>query len=196
MRQLIRHRTANVNEYSGRYSEMSDEFYVPDVEYIQTQSTTNKQGREEGFSDDEKRALQVILQDSNKDSVIRYNALIGQPDPNLSRELARTILPVSNYTECIWKIDLHNFFHMAKLRMDSHAQQEIQDFAVAMYDMVKKKFPISCEAFEDYNLHSVTLSRMEIALMSDLIDGSVTEREDYNMSKREWDEFFAEWCPY
>jgi len=127
----------------------------------------------------------------------------------LSRELARTVLPVSNYTECYWKIDLHNFFHFCRLRMDSHAQQEIQDYAKPMYEMVKPHFPIATEAFEDYSLGSINLSRMEMNVLnyvfehfplmqqssgfcqnitSYIDDISKSEDLDFGLGKREWNE--------
>ena len=130
MRQLVRHRTAKLNEYSGRYSVMSDDCYVPEPEYIQPQSMSNKQGRAGELSDGWKRKYKTIISDITTKAIIAYELLLGNKTiehGGLTRELARTVLPVSNYTECYWKIDLHNFFHFCKLRMDSHAQQEIQD---------------------------------------------------------------------
>ena len=161
MRQLVRHRTAKLNEYSGRYSVMSDDCYVPESEYIQPQSMSNKQGRAGKLSDSWKQKYKTIISDITNKTKVAYELLLGNKTIDhggLTRELARTVLPVSNYTECYWKIDLHNFFHFCKLRMDSHAQQEIQDYAIPMFEMVKPYFPIATEAFEDYSLESVTLS--------------------------------------
>ena len=109
-------------------------------------------------------------------------------DYDIARELARTVLPVSNYTECIWKIDLHNFFHMVQLRSDSHAQKEIQDFSNAMYSLVEPHFPICCEAFEDYVVNARSFSAEEMRIIKDQLDGSWT-MDKYNLSKREREEF-------
>ena len=163
MRQLVRHRTASLNEYSGRYSIMTDECYEPSDDYLQPQSQSNKQGRDGELSDSWKLSYKQKIYEAINKANVAYNFLIGNNTPHggLSRELARTVLPVSNYTECYWKIDLHNFFHFCRLRMDSHAQQEIRDYAKVMYEMVKPEIPIAAEAFEDYSLYSVSLSRME-----------------------------------
>ena len=213
MRQLVRHRTASLNEYSGRYSIMSDDCYVPELDYIQPQSQTNKQGRsDDGLSDGWKTKYQQIINDIRSKCLIAYDFLIGSETiehGGLSRELARTVLPVSNYTECYWKMDLHNFFHFCRLRMDDHAQQEIQDYAKVMYEMVKPEVPIAAEAFEDYSLYSISLSRMELSVLQYMFEHfpleqhssgfcqSITsyltklkkaEDVDFGMGKREWKE--------
>ena len=204
-RQLIRHRTANVNEYSGRYSEMSNEFYVPDFDYMEAQSTTNKQGRAGTISDDDKKVIKDLIEECNDVCYANYQELLNEevtvPSmtrseifsddfPGLSRELARGVLPVSNYTEMYWKIDLHNFFHFCRLRLDSHAQREIRDFAQAMYDFAKPYFPLSMEAFEDYVLNSKTLSRMDLEAITDMLAGKfVANADHYGMGKREYTEF-------
>ena len=158
MRQLIRHRTANVNEYSGRYSEMSDEFYVPDNDYMEAQSKTNKQGRAGSINDEDKKTINDIVTHIEGECYDVYKVLLHEDEvsdymepfsdeyPGLAKELSRMVLPVANYTECYWKIDLHNFFHFLRLRLDSHAQREIRDFAQAMYDFVRPYFPLSMEA--------------------------------------------------
>jgi len=183
MRQLVRHRTANINEYSGRYSEMSDEFYIPEDDYIQKQSKTNNQGR--GEESEEKGLVKFEM---NRSADGAYHAYQHMLNYDIARELARTVLPVSNYTECIWKIDLHNFFHMVQLRSDSHAQKEIQDFSNAMYSLVEPHFPICCEAFEDYVVNARTFSAEEMRIIKDQLDGSWT-MDKYNLSKREREEF-------
>jgi len=213
MRQLVRHRTASLNEYSGRYSIMSDDCYVPDLDYIQPQSQTNKQGRgDDGLSDRWKARYQETINDIRYKCLVAYRFLIGNESiehGGLTRELARTVLPVSNYTECYWKMDLHNFFHFCRLRMDDHAQQEIQDYAKAMYEMVKPEVPIAAEAFEDYSLYSISLSRMELSALQYMFEHfpleqhssgfcqSITsyltrlkkaEDVDFGMGKREWKE--------
>lgn len=212
MRQLIRHRTANVNEYSGRYSEMSDEFYVPDFDYMAPQSKTNKQGRSGVISDQDKTAIKDLIDEAHEICYYNYKELLGEPIehsnyartqpffdeeyPGLSRELARGVLPVSNYTECYWKIDLHNFFHFCRLRLDSHAQREIHDFAQAMYDFAKPYFPLSMEAFEDYVLYARPLSRMDILAIMDMLHGNfISSAEHYGMGKREYTEFVDFFAP-
>lgn len=203
MRQLVRHRTANLNEYSARYSVLSDEFYVPSPDYVAPQSTTNKQGRAGTISEQDKGAVIDIITDSVQQSYFDYLHLLNDDGfknehdsafsedyPGLSRELARVVVPVANYTECYWKCDLHNLFHFLRLRMDSHAQQEIRDFATAMYNLVKDKFPASAEAFEDYRFYAKTLSRMDLLAVKDMLAGVfVPSAEYYGMGKREYTEF-------
>ena len=184
MRQLVRHRTANLNEYSGRYSVMSDDFYFPKGKNLKPQSTTNKQGREDGELRNPGEIEFEIFRifDGAKNA---YHNLL---DWGLSRELARIVLPVANYTEVIWKIDLHNFFHFYRLRADSHALDEIQHFADAMWKLVEPHFPICCEAFTDYVLDAKTFSKKEMAIIKDNLNGSWTMSE-YGLSERESTEF-------
>ena len=187
MRQLVRHRTANLNEYSGRYSVMSNEYYLPQGDYLQKQSSTNNQGRDEVHPHTGK-----LLYEFNRifdSSQIAYENLLEE---GLARELSRVVLPVANYTECIWKIDLHNFFHFVKLRADSHAQREIRDYADAMYELVKPNFPICCEAFEDYGQDAVTFSKQEMELIREAIwdgRGNIGEDSEEKLGKRESKEF-------
>jgi len=170
MRQLVRHRTASMNEYSARYSVLTDEFYIPELEQIQKQSTTNKQGREEAEWDwQDKRDVQHAFQRSFHNAFKEYKTLLGKDDDGLARELARSVLPVGGYTELYWKANLKNFLHMARLRMDPHAQWEIREFAAAMYNLVKPLFPEACQAFEDYAVKSVKLSAGEYELVKNLI---------------------------
>ncbi len=180
MRQLVRHRTANLNEYSGRYSIMSDEFYLPQDDYLQKQSSTNNQGRDEVHPS--KGALQFEFNRVYDNANIAYHNLL---DEDLARELARAVLPVANYTEVIWKIDLHNFFHVIKLRADNHSQREIQDYANAMYELVKPHFPICCEAFEDYVRNAVTFSRQEMEVIRELLEYADTKAALAGMSVKD-----------
>ena len=177
MRQLVRHRMANLNEYSGRYSIMSDEFYLPEADYLQKQSTTNNQGREKPIP--QTGLLQFEFNRIYDGAQIAYENLLNF---ELTKELARAVLPVANYTECIWKIDLHNFFHFVKLRADKHAQREIQDYANAMYELVKPKFPLCCEAFEDYNRDAVTFSKQEMDVVRELLEYADTKAALAGMS--------------
>ena len=202
MRQLVRHRTASLNEYSARYSIMTDEFYIPELEQIQQQSSTNKQGREEsdwGF--EERRGVQHAFQRSFFNAYKEYEQLLGKDGTGLTRELSRSVLPVGGYTELYWKANLKNFLHMIRLRADSHAQWEIQEYANAMYNLAKPLFPEVCQAFEDYQQDCMRLSRMEISLIkrlvsidkwNDLIDDQRSEdnvAKIYGLSKRELTEF-------
>lgn len=167
MRQLVRHRTASLNEYSARYSVLTDEVYIPESENIKPQSSTNKQGREGELDDNTKQRICNDLNESWSSAYTIYAEHSNNLD--LARETARQVLPVGGYTECYWKIDLKNFFHYARLRMDSHAQWEIQEYARVMYSMVKEKFPIASEAFEDYQEQGVKLSRQELDLVKYLM---------------------------
>ena len=194
MRQLVRHRTANLNEYSGRYSVMSDDFYFPKGKDLKPQSTTNKQGREDGELRNPGEIEFEMFRIFDGATTAYKNLL----DWNVSRELSRIVLPVSNYTEVIWKIDLHNFFKFYQLRGDSHAQQEIQDYADAMYHLVYPHFPICCEAFSDYVLNAVTFSEQEMCIIKELLEHADTKSaisqcmadyEGFNLGKREETEF-------
>ena len=178
MRQFVRHRTASLNEYSGRYSVMVDEFYIPDDATLKPQSESNKQGREGTLAPLELEMCRNTIKRISKENYKDYVSLLGDnPDDNynfvdrkgLSRELARMILPLNNYTEVYWKCNLHNFFHLIDLRSDSHAQWEIQELSKAMYDLVKPRFPLACKAFEDYIMYGVNLSSSEVNVVKELI---------------------------
>lgn len=223
MRQHVRHRTANLNEYSGRYSVMTDEFYIPDLHRLQAQSSINKQGSEGQLVGDELDMVHNTIKRVSADAYADYLSLVNEPGgreydiqdrQGLSRELARIILPVNNYTECYWKIDLKNLLHYIRLRADHHAQWEIREFAKALASFVQQRCPIAFEAFEDYMEHAVTLSRMDQVLLYDVITYSNTWcmsfadsyarlttqagdtaalRAQYGMSKRELTEFEQKW---
>ncbi|OGU58598.1 MAG: FAD-dependent thymidylate synthase [Ignavibacteria bacterium GWF2_33_9] len=185
-RQWIRHRTANVNEYSGRYSEMTDEFYLPQADQIRTQSQVNKQARSEDQLD-ETRANEIIeqMKDSQAESYNEYKEYVAE---GVAREIARINLPLSSYTEWYWKIDLHNLFRFLKLRMDHHAQYEIRVYANIIADILKQILPISYEAFSDYILNSVTFSKSELFKIKDSIanfDFDNLTPENSNLSKTE-----------
>jgi len=188
-RQWIRHRTANVNEYSGRYSIMKDDFYVPDLEQIRPQSENNKQGRsEEAFEPEKAKQIQDSISKVQKDLYKDYENLL---DDNFARELARINLPLSNYTEWYWKIDLHNLFHFLRLRIDSHAQYEIRVFGEAMAEIVKQIVPHAWEAFEDYRLNAANFSKPELNALKELLNGTKVEDlnlEELKLSKREFGE--------
>ncbi len=223
MRQHVRHRTANLNEYSGRYSVMTDEFYIPDLHRLQAQSSINKQGSEGQLEGAELEMVYNTIKRVSADAYADYLSLVNEPGgreydmqdrQGLSRELARIILPVNNYTECYWKIDLKNLLHYIRLRADHHAQWEIREFAKALANFVKQRCPIAFEAFEDYMEHAVSLSRMDQVLLQDIITYSnkwcmsfvdsyarlITQAggqkalySQYGMSKRELIEFETKW---
>lgn len=163
-RQHIRHRMASVNEYSGRYSVMSNEFYSPNLERIKGQSLTNKQGSGDELSTDNKLRSKVLIDELNDYAYERYSELMSD-DIGMSRELSRIVLPVSNYTEMYWKIDLKNLLNYIFLREDSHAQEEIREYATAMASFVRNNCPIAYEAYEDYVKNGKELSRMDIKLL-------------------------------
>lgn len=191
-RQWIRHRTANVNEYSGRYSIMRDEFYSPNPEDIRFQSSTNKQGRsQEELPDDLKQAFLDHLARSTSDAYAAYERFIAD---GLAREIARINLPLSLYTEWYWKIDLWNLFHFLKLRMDPHAQKEIQEYGLVMAEMVKAVAPVAYEAFIDYHVNALYLSGPETALLKSSLAQIPTDPDKLvaaGLSKREAEELLA-----
>lgn len=160
-RQWIRHRTANVNEYSGRYSVMKDEFYIPDIDNISQQSKTNKQGGDQQMSSMDAQGFLDVLNETCDKAYSTYEEYI---EKGVSREQSRMILPVNNYTEWYWKIDLHNLFHFLGLRCDKHAQMEIRVFADAMLKLIEPIVPMAVEAWNDYHDHrgAIKLTRLEI----------------------------------
>lgn len=166
-RQWIRHRTANVNEQSGRYSVMEDEFYVPAEEDVRFQSPTNRQGSSDEEVPHELRHRVIeLLRTGAERAYGEYGEMIEE---NLARELARIHLPISLYTQWYWKIDLHNLLHFLELRMDEHAQYEIRVYANAMARIVKALVPWTWEAFEEYRLHAQWFSRSELAVLGQLL---------------------------
>lgn len=189
-RQWIRHRTANVNEYSGRYSVMKEEFYRPDRDQIRFQSEVNKMGRSEDSVPDE--LMNDFLsheEGSQKSAYEKYHEFI---EAGLARELARINLPLSLYTEWYWKIDLHNLLHFLRLRMDHHAQYEIQQYGRVMGEIVKAACPITWEAFEDYTLNALQLSAIELRILKDrLTDFEPNQKSltEAGLSKLEAGEF-------
>lgn len=190
-RQLIRHRTANINEVSGRYSELSEEMYVPDETQLGPQSPINNQGRAETIASIQtKRAQQEIIRATN-DAFQSYDRLLNVV--NVSKEISRVVLPLSTYTELYWKCDLHNFFHFCKLRLDHHAQYEIRVMAQAMFDAVVPFFPLAAGAFQDYILETKTLSRAEQTLLAGMLSSAslpaIEHAKALGMSDREHTEF-------
>ena len=160
-RQWLRHRTASVNEYSARYSVVKDRYYHPERGYVKLQSTANHQGGGEAADDATAEEFSAHL-DAVEGHYADYERFT---EAGVARETARIALPVSVYTEWYWKIDLHNLLHFLSLRMDSHAQQEIQDYANAMYALIEPIVPVTCEAFRDYRLDAMHLTGLEVEAM-------------------------------
>jgi len=162
-RQWIRHRTARLNEISGRYSVMEDEFYIPEKDQIQYQSKSNRQGRDiEEIPNHLKEKVLKILTEGQDKAYDDYQQMI---DDGIARELARINLPLSLYTQWYWQIDLSNLFHFLKLRMDYHAQWEIRQYAKTIAEITKAVAPLAYEAFETHVLNSVTFSGKELAAL-------------------------------
>jgi thymidylate synthase (FAD) len=191
-RQWIRHRTANVNEYSGRYSVMKEEFYLPQPEEIRYQSKVNKQGRSKKEVPD--NVKQDILEYFKKTTDETYAKYLEHVDMGLARELARINLPLSLYTEWYWKIDLHNLFHFLRLRMDPHAQMEIKVYADIMGMMTEKVCPLAYEAFMDYGFNSAYFSGTELSILKEYLENfdlDVDQLHEKGLSKREARELLA-----
>ncbi|MCL2007558.1 MAG: FAD-dependent thymidylate synthase [Treponema sp.] len=160
-RQWVRHRTARLNEISGRYSVMASEFYVPALEDVSLQSTDNKQGRsDEAMDAGEAEKIRLAFEEGQKQA---YDEYTGFVEAGIARELARINLPLSLYTEWYWQIDLHNLFHFLRLRMDAHAQKEIRLYSEVMLEITKKVAPRCCESFERHVLGGVRFSGEELA---------------------------------
>ena len=166
-RQWIRHRTARLNEISGRYSVMKDEFYAPEPGRVQAQSRANKQGSADEVPVELQSQVVRTLQNDQRDAYSHYQDLL---DDDVARELARINLPLSLYTEMYWQIDLNNLFHFLRLRLDSHAQYEIRVYGEVMARMVKAVAPLAYEAFEEHILYGRSFSRGELALLQGALD--------------------------
>jgi thymidylate synthase (FAD) len=171
-RQIVRHRTASLNEISGRYSVMKDEFYIPAPEDMSPQSADNKQGRASGPVDAETAGkIRAGMDALQKHAYEEYQALIGQ---GIAREIARINLPLALYTEWYWEMDLHNLFHFLELRMDIHAQLEVRRYAEVMFEITKKVAPRCCESFQRHKLGSVTFSADEMEELKKRLSGENT----------------------
>ena len=194
-RQWIRHRTANVNEYSARYSIMDREFYIPQAEQLAAQSTINNQGRGAALTADESARVLEILKGDAAQTYDHYAEMIGEEDANgdpkqgLARELARMNLPANIYTQWYWKVDLHNLFHFLRLRADAHAQYEIRVYADAICNIVADWVPAAYAAFADYRLGGAVLSAKGLACLQRMLKGETVTQETSGMSKGEWREF-------
>jgi len=191
-RQWIRHRTANVNEYSARYSILDREFYIPAPEHINAQSVINNQGRGQVLEGEEAaRVLEILKGDSNR-AYDHYESMISdEGQDGLARELARMNLPSNIYTQWYWKVDLHNLFHFLRLRADSHAQYEIRVYADAMCKIVADWVPAAYGAFEDYRLGGEQFSSKGMDVVRRMIKGEGVTQETSGMSKGEWRELMG-----
>ena len=191
-RQWIRHRMANVNEYSARYSILDREFYIPAPEHLAAQSRINNQGRGDVLEGAEAaRVLELLKSDANR-AYDSYESMLSQEgQQGLARELARMNLPANVYTQWYWKTDLHNLFHFLRLRADAHAQYEIRVYADAIAACVKDWVPLAFAAFEDYRMGGATLSAKALTVIKRRLAGETVTLEDSGMSKGEWREFEA-----
>lgn len=199
-RQWIRHRTASVNEYSGRYSILSKEFYIPSADNLAKQSKTNKQGRDDVLSQkDSERVLELLIDDSER-CYTSYQEMLNEDEkgnsinsdfPGLARELARMNLTLNYYTEWYWKINLHNLMHFLALRADEHAQYEIRVYAEVMLNVLKAWVPITYDAFMEYRKNSLTLSASAVKLINALLEGKKPDLATSSLSKREMEELAA-----
>ena len=197
-RQIVRHRTASINEYSGRYSEMTDEFYIPHEHNLKPQSMSNNQGSDGYMSETETTLCMNVIKRICREAYDGYLTLLNKGEQSkrynisdrqgLSRELARSVLPVNNYTEFYWKMDLHNLFHFLHLRMDSHTQYETRTIAETIYELSRRIAPISFEAFSDYVFGSVTLSRGEQETLEKIISLSNEKNISFHDAFDEYDE--------
>jgi thymidylate synthase (FAD) len=196
-RQWIRHRTANVNEYSARYSILDKEFYIPAKEQLSAQATNNRQGRGDLITGDQADEVLKILKDDAVRTYDNYEKMlnerfdgtvIDEKKSGLARELARMNLTLNSYTQWYWKTDLLNLMNFLFLRGDSHAQYEIRVYAEKMLDTVKKWVPITHAAFLDYRVGAAHLSSKGLKIVKSMINGNKVSYEDSGLSKREWNE--------
>lgn len=197
-RQWVRHRTANINEYSARYSILSKEFYLPQAEHIAMQSSSNNQGRQENAVPLEtaQKVIEILKQDAEQcythyENFLHFNehGEIDEDSSGIARELARMNLTLNYYTEWYWKIDLHNLLNFVSLRADKHAQYEIRVYAEIIRDIVEKWVPYTYQAFCNYRMNSYNFSQIAVENINKMIQGQKITQENSNMTKREWREF-------
>lgn len=198
-RQWIRHRTANVNEYSARYSILDREFYIPDADQIAPQSSVNKQGRSEASDIDSAEAVRALLREDSEKAYSHYLWMLNDEgsaghDPNragVARELARIGLGLNTYTQWYWKVDLHNLLRFLRLRTDPHAQFEIRAYADVILDVVRQWVPMTHEAFLEYQMGAFSLSASALQLVRRALAGEAVGYEQSGLSRREWEELDA-----
>ena len=196
-RQWIRHRTANVNEYSARYSILDKEYYVPAPDQLSSQSRANRQGRGEVLEGEEAERVLALLRDDAERCHAHYAEMLNENEAGetmdanrqgLARELARMNLTLNTYTQWYWKMDLHNLMHFLSLRADPHAQYEIRVYAAAILGTLERWMPITCEAFVNHQLGGVRLSSGALALVKRILTGEAVDQEKSGLGKREWRE--------
>jgi len=199
-RQWIRHRTANVNEYSARYSILDREFYIPEPKHLAAQSEKNRQGRGDVLVGDEAAEVLDLLRSDAMRTYDNYGKMLNEgPDgaaldpgrQGLARELARMNLTLNTYTQWYWKCDLHNLLHFLSLRADAHAQYEIRAYAEAMLATVEAWVPLTFSAFRDYRLGAVTFSGSMMAVLKRMLAGEAVEQKGSGLSKREFSEMMV-----
>jgi thymidylate synthase (FAD) len=199
-RQWVRHRTANINEYSARYSVLDREFYLPAPDQLAAQATANRQGRGDVLDAEEAQQVLALLHRDAERCHDDYLWMLNEDDDGgivdpdrqgLARELARMNLTLNTYTQWYWKIDLHNLMHFLRLRADPHAQAEIRAYADVMLDTLRRWVPAAFEAFQEYRLGAVQVSASGIAVVRRMLAGEAVTQEDSGLSKREWRELMA-----
>jgi thymidylate synthase (FAD) len=199
-RQWIRHRTANVNEYSARYSILDKEFYLPAAQHLATQATVNRQGRGEMLEGDMAQRVLALLREDAERAYAGYVKLLNEdaagrlidPErPGLARELARLNLTLGYYTQWYWKTDLHNLMHFLSLRADPHAQYEIRAYAEVMLETLKRWVPMTYAAFLEYRINAATISATGLGVIRRLLAGENVDQPSSDLSAREWRELMA-----
>src|ERR1700720_68240 len=199
-RQWIRHRTANVNEYSARYSILDNEFYIPAPEHLAAQATTNRQGRGDVLEGAAARRVLDLLREDSERAYAGYAAMLNEDEagapldpawPGLARELARMNLSLNFYTQWYWKTNLHNLMHFLSLRADPHAQYEIRAYAEAMLTTMQRWVPLAHAAFVEYRMNAATISATGLKVIQRMLAGETVEQKDSGLSPREWRELMA-----
>ena len=199
-RQWIRHRTANVNEYSARYSILDNEFYLPQPEHLAAQAVTNRQGRGDVVEGPAARRVLDLLREDAERAYAGYTQMLNEDDAGnpvdpswsgLARELARMNLSLNFYTQWYWKIDLYNLFHFLALRADPHAQYEIRAYAEAMLATVERWVPLAHAAFLEYRMHAATISATGLTVIRRMLAGEPVDQKSSGLNPREWRELMA-----
>lgn len=199
-RQWVRHRTANINEYSARYSILDREFYIPAQEHLAAQSSVNRQGRGAVLEGEEAAAVLGLLRQDADSAYEHYLEMLNQSEDGqaqradrsgLARELARMNLSLNFYTQWYWKIDLHNLMGFLRLRADTHAQYEIRAYADKMLEILKAWVPISYDAFLEHRLNAVNLSATAVQVVRDALSGRPVNQKESKLSQREWAELIS-----